>query len=138
MDKEKEINLDMILRGFEKINAGFKEEYLTAIENGMSWIMPLTDSKVVTMPGYDEEENKISIVFFVSKPKIQEKLKELKFMEVITALLIKSDFDKLRRVWSCINRLEKKGTKYRINGTEPEYDDSLGDYVFYLFISKIN
>ena len=136
-EKKSNINVATILQSFAKIHAGLQEKYLSEVEKQMSIIMPLPESEVVTMSGYDETENKMSITFFVSKPQTAKTSTEHKFMETITALMMKTDIDKLKRVHSCLSRLEKKGAKYQINGTETEYSKRLGDYTFYLFISKI-
>ncbi len=133
---EQNVNVGSIIEAFRKIHAGLDIKYLSEVEKQMALIMPTPESEVVTMPGYAQPENKMSIAFFVSKPLEAEKSKELKFMEIITALMLKSDVDKLIRVNRCINHVEKKGTKYKINGTYTEYNDELDDYLFYLFISK--
>ncbi len=132
-----QVNVYDIIEAFQKIHSGLDEKYLSQVEEQMSIIMPLPESEVVTLPGYNESQNKMSITFFVSKPKDVKTSKEHKFMETITPLLLKSDTDKLLRVKSCLNHMEKKGKIYKINGTHTDYSEKLGDYVFYLFISKV-
>ena len=131
------VNVASLVESFRKIHAGLDEKYLVPVEQQFSIVMPLPDSEVVTMPGYGEPENKMSIAFFVSKPKDAEVSTEHKFMETITALLMRTDTDKLIRVQNCLNHLEKKGERYKINGTITDYSDDLQDYAFYLFISKV-
>jgi hypothetical protein len=133
---EKEVNLYDILQSFKKINDRLDKTRLAAIMKEMKYIMPLPDSHVNTMTGYDEEANKISLTFFVSKPEETEKPKDIEFIEILTNLLLKTNFKKLENVWRCLNRLEKKGELYQVNGTKVDYDEELGDYVFYLFIYK--
>ena len=135
--KHAQVNVFELVEAFRKIHAGLDEKYLVPVEEQMSMVMPLPDSEVVTMPGYGEPENQMSVVFFVSKPKGVAVSKEHKFMDTITALLMKSDTDKLLRVKSCLTHLEKKGERYKINGTITDYSEKLGDYTFYLFISKV-
>ncbi len=132
----KQVNVYDIIEAFKKIHSGLDEKYLSQVEEQMSIIMPLPESEVVTLPGYNESQNKMSITFFVSKPKDVKTSKEHKFMEIITSLLIKTNTDKLIRLNDCINDLERYGEKYEINGTITDYSDKLGDYTFYLFIYK--
>jgi len=134
--EDKAMNLDMILKAFEKINNALDEQFLSEVVKEMIKIMPLNNSRVVVRAGYGEEDNEMAITFYVSKPKDTEISKNLSFMEVITALFIKTDFDMLEHIWNCINHLEKKGDNYKINGTEVYYNQKLGDYIFNLFISK--
>jgi hypothetical protein len=133
---EKEINLFDILQSFKKISDGLDKTRLAAILKEMVFIMPLPDSLVTAMPGYDEEENEMPITFFVTKPEETEKPKDYTFLEIMTELLLKTNFKDLTVIYDCLERMEKKGQNYQINGTEIEYSKNLGDYVFYLFISK--
>ncbi len=134
---ENQVNVYNLIESFRKIHAGLDPEFLGPVEEQMSIIMPLPESEVVTMPGFNDEENKMSITFFVSKPKDAEVSKTHKFMDTITSLLMKTDTDKLLRVNSCLKKKKKKGEKYQINGTIADYSDDLGDYTFYLFIYKV-
>ena len=134
--EDKAMNLDMILKAFDKIHNGLEKKYLDGVMNEMIKIMPLSDSRVVVRAGFDEEENKIGITFYVSKPENVEITKKSNFIELLSALLLKIDFDKLERIWNSICRLEKKGEQYKINGTVVHYNQKLGDYIFNLFISK--
>jgi len=134
--EDKAMNLDMILKAFEKINNALEEQFLSEVVKEMIKIMPLNNSRVVVRAGYGEEDNEMAITFYVSKPENSETPKNLTFMQILTALLIKTDFEMLEHIWNCINHLEKKGKNYKINGTETEYDEELKDHIFYLFISK--
>ena len=136
-EKKSNINVATILQSFAKIHAGLQEKYLSVVEKEISRIMPLPESEVVTMAGYGEEENEMSMTFFVSKLQDAEISTEHKFMDTITALLMKTDIEKLVHVHDCLRLLEKKGAKYQIDATKAKHNKRLGDYVFYLFISKI-
>ncbi len=139
MDDIKEqptVNVASLIEAFKKIHAGLDEKFLIPVEEQLSIIMPLPDSEVVTMSGYGEDENKMSVSFFVSKPEDAKTSIEHKFMDTIIALLLKTDTDKLIRLNNCINDVERFGDKYEINGTITEYSDELKVYSFYLFISK--
>lgn len=130
------VSIDEIAKAFTKIYKGLEEKYVSVIEKEMRKIVPSIASEVVTMPGYVLEDACMSITFYVSNPKSTEKVKQMKLDTILFELMLKTEIDKLQRVWSCINRLEEKGNKYEIDSTEVRYNEELKDYVFVLYLFK--
>ena len=132
-ETEQKVSVDSLHKAFQKISAGLDPVKLSRIEKEMRKIVPTENSEVIAMPGYIDEDNRLSISLYISE--VQE-VSNLKFDDIIEKLLKKISIDKLDILNKCVLRLESKGTKYDIDATEIRYSDSVNSYNTELYIFK--
>lgn len=133
------ININSLIKKFEKIYKGLNKEQLTELDKELSKIYPSEQSEVLIAADYDNDENSMGLDIFISQPLSTTTVKNINFDKLMQEYLIRADINKLTNVVKCLELMENKGkNNYEIDFIPVFYNDDLKNYYFHSRITKLH